>query len=442
MTFNILLLSLQILLLCVLIGKELFHRGAKNLVAIFLFLAHLILVEGQAIYVLSDLATTSEPVFYADNVIRLRSFTLANMTLTASVVVVCISYYLAGKRNRLSRAAKWPPLRETFFSYIVVIGAASAACYALIQKLGGFRSFYYSMGTMVGGQVFLMIVLSLGKLPLFHKAASGMKAKGVDWLLFGVAISLIMLNSRGMAMLIILQYVVVMYFSRRTRGSMFRVLLRIGVAGFLIVMVYGGIRDFVTPRGSFEGLVEYYFVGSGADQLRVWTMGDLFYRFMTSAFTGLAGILNTYLESGVDHDFGITNLSLFTHLVPYAIRSAVLPDLDDWITNLSSVSGSVVPGGYEIWFVHLGFPGILLFSILLGILPRWLHNQLISDGADRLRYGLLSVHVLNLLLAPLWAVMFWILADLSVLAVYRIALSAGMHFEPKAALDPLVETAP
>ena len=437
MTFNILLLGLQILLLSLLIGKELFRRGAKNVVAVFLFLAHLILVEGQAIYVLSDLATSSEPVFYAGNVIRLRSFTLANIILTVSVVVICTSYYLAGKRSCLSRPAKGPPLRETLFSYIVVVGVVSAACYALIQKLGGFHSFYYSMGVMIGGQVFLMIALSFGKLPLFHKTASGTKPKGIDWLLFGVVMLLIMLNSRGTAMLTILQYVLVLYFSRRTRGSMFRVFLRIGVAGFLIVMVYGGIRDFVTPRGTFDGLAEYYFVASGADRPKVLAMGDLFYRFMTSAFTGLAGILNTYLESGVDHDFGVTNLSLFTHLVPYRLRIAVLPDLDDWIIGLSSVSGSVVPGGYEIWFLHLGFPGILVLCILLGILPQWLHDRLVSADADRLKYGILAVHVLNLLLAPLWAVAFWVLADLCVLFAYRVVLSAGMHFLPRAVLCPI-----
>lgn len=414
-----------------------FRRGTKNVVAIFLFLAHLILVEGQALYVLSDLAETSEPVFYADNVIRLRSFTLANITLTASVIVICISYHLAGKKSRLARAAKWPELHETLFSYITVVSVMSAACYALIQKLGGFRSFYYSMGTMVGGQVLLMIAVSFGKLPLLHKTASGMKPKGMDWLLFGVAMSLIMLNSRGIALLMVLQYVVVMYFSRRTNGGTVRVFLRVAVAGFLIVMVYGAVRDFVTPRGTFEGLVDYYFVGSGTDRLKVLTMGDLFYRFMTSAFTGLAGILNTYLESGVDHDFGITNLSLLTHLVPYGLRTAVLSDLDDWIISLSRVSGSVVPGGYEIWFVHLGFPGILLFSILLGTLPQWLHGRLVAVGADRLKYGILAVHVLNLLLTPLWTMTFWLLADLCLLFTYRVVLSAGMHFEPRAALEPI-----
>jgi hypothetical protein len=158
---------------------------------------------------------------------------------------------------------------------------------------------------------------------------------------------------------------------------------------------------------------------------------------MTSAFTGLAGILNTYLESGVDHDFGVTNLSLFTHLVPYYLRIAILPDLDDWIVSLSSVSGSVVPGGYEIWFLHLGFPGILVFCILLGVLPQWLHGRLVSADGDRLKYGILAVHVLNLLMVPLWAVAFWVLGDLCVLFAYRVVLSAGMHFAPKAALCPI-----
>jgi len=434
MIFNVLLLSLQILLLSLLIGRELSRCGAKNVIAILLFTAHLVLVEGQAIYVLSDLAATGEPVFYADNVIRLQSFTLANITLTASVVVICISYYLAGRRSPLARTSRWGEPRETLFSYIVVIGLALTAGCLLIQKLGGFGRFYYSMGVMIGGQVFLMTLLSIGKLPLFHKMVSRRSANPVDWLLFSIVALLIMWNSRGTAVFIILQYSILNYFSQGPNRNLAKVLLKAGVVVCLVVMVYGGIRDFVTPRGTFDGLAEYYFVASGADRPKVLAMGDLFYRFMISTFTGLAGILNTYVESGADHDFGITNLFLFTHLIPHSLRIAMLQDVEDWLVSFRLISGSVVLGGYESWFVHLGFPGILIFSIALGTLPRWLHNRLVSDRADRLRYGLLSVYVLNLLLAPLWTVTLWILADLCMLTIYRVALSAGMHFEPKAIL--------
>jgi len=428
MIFDILLLAVQVVLLSLIVAKELLNRGKKNLVAVFFCAAHLVLVEGQALYVLYDLAQNSEPVFYASNVITFRSFTLANTVLTISVLVIYIVHHLTAGRTPLSYRAKPPEYRETLFSYVVVIGLMLVACYLLINKLGGLRRFYYSMGVMVGGQVFLMILLSIGKLPLLGKIAASRKPNCLDWLLFSVAGLLILLNSRGTAILLVMQYLLLGYFCGRDTGTS-GVFLKIAVVFFLVVIVYGGIRDFVTPRKTFEGLFEYYFTTRGPNEMKALGMGDLFFRFMIGPFAGLAGILNTYIGGGVDHDFGISNLCLLTHLIPYGIRAAVLPDIEGWLTSFFAVSGSVVPGGYEASFVHLGFAGIFILSLFLGALPGLLHKRLVCPGADRLKYAMLAVHLPNCLLVPLWFIIFWTLAELSILFLYRLILSAGMSFE-------------
>jgi len=435
MIFDILLLIIQIALLSLIVLREFLTRGKKNLIAIFFFIAHLVLVEGQALYVLSDLMTNSEPVFYASNVITFKSFTYANIVLTISVLIIYVTYYLAMKKDIRPSSTKSTELRESLFSYVVVVGIMLAACCLLIRKLGGLGSFYYSMGVMIGGQVLLMIMLSIGKLPLFAKVASGRKPNPLDWLLFIIAGLLIMLNSRGTAVFLATQYLLLGYFCGPKNTGTGKIFLKLGIVFFIIVIVYGGIRDFVTPRGTFDGLIEHYFHSRGPDDIKALGMPDLFFRFMVGPFAGLSGILNTSTEIDVPHDYGISNLCLFTHLIPYRIRAVLLPDVEMWICSYFAVSGSVVPGGYEASFIHLGLAGIFLFALSLGVLPALFYKKLMSPGADRLKYILLSVQMLNFVLVPAWCIVFWILAELGILFLYRLILSAGMSFEHRGRLE-------
>jgi hypothetical protein len=386
------------------------------------FLAHLVLIEGQALYVLSDLIENSEPVYYANNVITYKSFTLANLVLTISVFIFFLIYYATPRRKGFENFKKLSKLQETFFSYTVVAAIVLIACGLLIRLLGGIKSFYYSLGRMVGGQVMFMILISIGKLPLFNKIVLNRKPSYIDWSLFLISTLMIMLNSRGMALLIILQYFVLGYYSGINNQNIFKTILKAGIISFFIIIVYGGVRDYVTPVQTFEGLMEYYFRN---DSMKIFEMKDLFFRFMIGTFTGLAGILNTYITSGINYDFGIMNLHLLTHLVPYKIRMSVLYDIEKWLAEFS-VSGSVVPGGYESSFIHLGFVGIFIFSIAIGVLPKLLHNQLLSIKSDRLKYGILAVYILVMLMVALWNVLFWILAELSILFLYRLILSVGI----------------
>lgn len=435
MIFDILLLIIQISLLSLIVLRESLTRGKKNLIAIIFFVAHLVLVEGQALYVLSDLMTNSEPVFYQSNVITFKSFTYANIVLTISVLIIYVTYYLAMKKDIRPSSTKSTELRESLFSYVVVVGIMLTACCLLIRKLGGLTSFYYSMGVMIGGQVLLIIMLSIGKLPLFAKVASCRKPNPLDWLLFIIAGLLIMLNSRGTAVFLATQYLLLGYFCGPKNKGTGKIFLKLGIVVFLIVIVYGGIRDFVTPRGTFDGLIEYYFRTQGPDGIKALSMWDLFFGYMVGPFAGLSGILNTSTEIGVLHDYGISNLCLFTHLIPYRIRAVLLPDVEMWISSFLAVSGSVVPAGYETSFIHLGLAGIFLFALSLGVFPALFYKKLMSPGADRLKYIILSVQMLNFLLAPAWCIVFWILAELGIIFLYRLILSAGMSFERRGRLE-------
>jgi hypothetical protein len=238
---------------------------------------------------------------------------------------------------------------------------------------------------------------------------------------FGVTFLLTVLNSRFLALFVVLQVAII---ANYCVAELRRVLLAggAGLAG-LVLVGYGLFRDFESYPGTANpfdviGFMRFYAARSAEGPL-TW-----FYSFNVEGFAGLAGILTREMRGGgVQHDFGASTASIFTQLIPHSIRTDPnLPflTLSRFFESLYPYQGgSIVRPGLELAYAHFGIAGILALGILLGWLVVWLHRAMRAVEKDRLLIGVLSVQVLLLIRGTFVDAIFFGLGDLVILIAYR-----------------------
>ena len=304
-------------------------------------------------------------------------------------------------------------------------------CFSLIVILsGGIKTFLASPGALgFGGSSSLLIFLGLGKMPLLNKLIARKKLNINDYLLFLSTFIITLLNSRFMAGFIILQvFIIINYF---VKPIDLKKLITLLLVFLLIFIVYGVYRDNsnfydYSITGFLERIVLVF------DRLNNgWVLViDWFYGFNVEAFIGLAGAINYGSKNLIYHDLGISNLSIFTALIPSFIRNdPILPfrNIHEFFLAHYPYSGSIVPGGLESFFVHFGFIGIPLLGILTSYLVCFLHRNLCEKtvNTDLLVYSLLSTHILNLIRNSLSVTLFFFVGDLLVVYLYKLIVSIG-----------------
>lgn len=264
-----------------------------------------------------------------------------------------------------------------------------------------------------------LLMTGLGKLPLLRKVAFCQRINWFDLAMFAFVLFLFLINSRFLAVFIVLQLAVLLNYCWREVSR--RGLLCVAFVTFLIVIVFGLYRDYT----AFYGRVEW-------DMLRKFYMSrawessvlDWFYRLNVEAFAGLAGILTfTADNGGIAHDFGLSNLGVITKFIPYAIRNdPTLPfmELTNVLGSLYPYNGSVVSGGMENAYAHFGLPGVMGFGALLGYLTRWLHAKMLSPKTDKLSVVLLSVWFLQPIRGSFSGSLLCGLAEAIILWVHRL----------------------
>ena len=200
----------------------------------------------------------------------------------------------------------------------------------------------------------------------------------------------------------------------------------IAIVSFVVVVVYGLYRDFANHVAGALAfgpqIVQEYQASRISDGLVSW-----FYVWNDEGFVGLAKLL-TFEQAGfpIVHDWGLSELTVFTHLLPNAIRTN--PDLPFQsislaLDNAYPYHGSIVSPGLEMAYAHFGAAGIVIFGALLGYLLRRSDQLLKQQSADRVLVGLLSVQLLLMVRGTFQIVIFFGLADLLLLRLYRAILT-------------------
>jgi len=421
-------LYLQIIILVVITARELMRPRKRNIFAIVMSLTMLILVQGQAWWILDQFEGSDIGyIQHLRQTINLGAARLANMYVGLSVICFGTTYVLFTLYTRpvVRREADKLQYRTHPPTYNLLAAAwVLVTSTMLLQISGGLEAIVFKPGqTMAGGVTMFLMMVGLGKFPLFHKVAYSQKINWADLALCSLVLFLFLLNARFLAIFVLLQLVVLVNYCRVEIPR--RGLLGIAFLVFLILIVFGLYREFTTRFESveLEALQEFfvpYILENGAL--------DWFYHANVEGFVGLAGILTFEAsQGGIAHDFGLSNLSVLTKLIPYVIRND--PDLPfmAFAETVESMypyqEGTLIPSGMEMAYAHFGLPGVLGFGAVLGYLPHWLHTRMSNPRADRVLIALLSVVLLHLIRGLFGGTFLLGLVEIIALLVYRFMRS-------------------
>jgi len=416
-------LYLQIIILVAVIAREFIRPHKRNLYAILIPGTMLVLVQGQAWWMLNIFDRND--VAYMQHLaqtISLHGARLANFYIGLSIICFGITYLLCAPRKHsiIAPAPTKMQYRGTrFISDMLAVAWVLVSAAMLLHLTGGLNALMAKPGqAMAGGVTMFLLMTGLGKLPLLHKVAFSRRINLFDLAMFVFVLFLFLINSRFLAVFILLQLVVLLNYCRCEVSR--RGLLGLTFVMFLILIVFGLYRDYTTyfDRIEWDTLRQFFMTYTRENNPIDW-----FYRVNVEGFAGLAGILTFTAEhGGITHDFGLSNFSVITKLIPYAIRNdPSLPfiDMANALESLYPYHGSLIPSGMESAYAHFGLPGVMGFGALLGYLTRWLHAQMLDPMVDRIMVVLLSICVLHLIRGLFGGTFLLGLVEVIILWIYR-----------------------
>ncbi len=420
-SLNYLLIVTSTCALALLACAELARRRGANVILLALIAESLILVQGQALYVLCALERHAEVSYPGPQpkLITHTGFSVANLCVMLSVLILSTTYVFS-RRARSDRAARpMLPALESLASYAVTTGVVALGIIGLVTLFGGLGHMLHNPGAMAGGQTLLLIALFWGKMPILHKTAFARRVTWMDRGIFLVTLFFLIVNSRLLALIALTEYAVLRHYRSPSRRPGRQALLASTIA-LLVVFVYGTLRNFADLFHTYDlRLLRLYYVLPAAHAISPLA---LLYEHGESAFSGFAGIVSIYCTHGLRYDFGLANLQLLLHLLPNAVRKGAFGGLQRWVAGAYPYHGSILPGGYEAAFAHFGFVGVAMFSVALGWIPARLDRRLRDPGADAMLYALVAGNLLTLFILDWWGVAFFLFADIVMLYCYRVTL--------------------
>ncbi|MBU6359403.1 MAG: hypothetical protein WCL57_00770 [Chloroflexota bacterium] len=423
MNFDYVLLLFQATCLGLIVVRALQRSQHRNLFALLIPTTLLILIYTQAGWVLQQFEQKeSSIIVHLTQEISLSAAQFAIQLMIGLTLAYLIAYLsFAPQTKYLAHHIK--PASVQQIHYLLVGVWQIGFGFILIQTLGGLTNMINQPGQAVGGQTMLLIAISIGKLPLFYKISRCQRIHPIDIVLFSSTFLLTLFNSRFLASFILIQFLLIYNYAVREvpRKAMFYAVLAL----ILIFIGYGLYRDnaALNPDLSVSERLAAILDRAGSDENPI----NWFYRTNVEGFAGLAGLLTHIEKNGpITHDLGLSNLTLFTQLIPNSLRNNPnLPfgTLASYFSSFYPYTGSVVPSGLENAYAHFGIFGILGLGILLGYLTRYLHWQLRLPTLNRLLWALLSVQVFNLIRGTFRNALFFGLADFVMCNLFMFILS-------------------
>lgn len=434
-------LYLQITILLSLIITELLKKRNRNLYLLLISATCLILVQGQAYWVLDQFNDGLSFIEHFHQLISREGARLANFYLGLSVICFVATYQIlyrkAPRKNSSSIKAEIQNIASipSLFTYYFLTLWVFISVFLLIQLLGGFVEAFTNPGRSVGGQAFLLILIGIGRLPLLSKIQLRQPFLFFDLLLFTVAFIITLFNSRILAIFFVLQAALMFNYCHQDIPRKWLLLFLLGL--ITIFMIYGIYRDYGNITSGQIVIQE----GQDFLEARLGDKGviDWFYRFSVEGFAGVARILTYEMNQGyLNHDFGLSNLVVITLLIPNSLRSDVnLPfyEIHNFFLNIYPYPQAIylpsgaayLPSGFENSYAHFGLIGLLLFGCLLGFLAHKLYIVMLNEQSNRLRNCMLSTTCsLQLIRGEIAVTIFFLLTDLIIYKIYsNIVLLTG-----------------
>jgi hypothetical protein len=442
MIFDYFWLYFHTTILSIIIAREFLRPHQRNLFVLLIAGTFLILVSGQAWWVLERIYNNNiAGMMHLYQYVSISGARTANFYVGLAVLAFAFCYFINDTRRSVIKNIPQNIFKNAFiknktyaYIYIWVIFVA----FLLTESAGGFYASITNPGLNFSyGVTMFMILLSMGKLPILQKIAYNNKINFADASLFLIVLSFTLINARMNAIFIILQLIILMNYCNREFSR--RLLLLVPLIAFVILIIFGIYREFSSRGGFVTGELDSSFF---MDYFDIATVIDWFYAFNVEGFVGLAGLL-TYEEHigrGIDHDFGLSNFVFITQFIPGVLRTDQSFPLFHFSEFLRSIypyrDGSVISSGLEIAYSNYGLFGVILLGGFLGYLSQFLHIVMIKRK-HILIYTLVSVQSLNLIRGTFSNAIFFALSEIVIYLIYNLLktrlialnLSAGSNFK-------------
>ncbi|HEY4304187.1 MAG TPA: hypothetical protein VGM82_06965 [Gemmatimonadaceae bacterium] len=436
-------LALQTAALFVMIGAQLRRRQNRNFYALLIPVAFLILMQGQAWWAFHQFATTGQRTMeQLYNVFDIDAARRANLYVGLGTIAYVLGWW--AMRGEVVTVGEPTPVRSypspRFPAYLLCAIWTAASAYLLVGQAGGLDLAIAQPGRLIEGGTVFIIAVGLAKWPLIQRIASRQRPRIADVAFWGASTLITLFNSRFLTAFAIIQLLVVLnYYHREIRR---RTIAAMVVPALGIFIVFGIYRDYAFRFGTVGTEAAHEFLSRPEE----WNVADWFYRTNVEGFTGVAGALAYEHQHPFDYDFGISELNVFTRLVPNSVRNDPSMPFASIVTSLDNVypySASVVASGIELANGHLGLAGVLIYCAMLGVLTVWFDRRAREIRPGRLAYLILSAQLLNGVRASLFfSIVFFGLGDLITLTVYRGFLRVDREFDSiGAGPDPVTTNA-
>ena len=420
---------LHISILLFVIVREYSRSYQRNLFAILISGTFLVLVSGQAWWMLSRFEENGENgMMHLYQYISLPAARLANFYVGLAVTFFAVFYFIKGKRRKKIRfpvqyVNRSRPISQR--AYIFLFVWVIVVSINLTMSAGGLIASLSAPGLNYAyGVTMHLILLSVGKLPLFYKIVYRGEIRKPDVILFLIVIFFTLLNARLNVGLILLQLVILVSYCRQEIPR--KVLLLVPAFAVVIFIVFGLYREFASRQSGVIAQDELIaFVINFADFTMVL---NWFYAMNVEGFAGLAGVLTyDHAIGGISFDFGASNISFVTQFIPGALRTDPSLPLSQFSEFLRSVypyqEGSIIRPGIEIAYSNFWVVGIILFGALLGYSAQFFHVAMLRTNSATLVIGLISVQSLHLIRGPISNALFFGISDLIMLLFFKIVLA-------------------
>jgi hypothetical protein len=431
MSLDWLLLYLQVAALVVIVVRELIRLHRRNLYAVLIAGSLLVMVHGQAWWMFAQFDLTGYSYFqHLNQFITLDGARRANVYTALAVAVLVAAYGISMWRIRaLPPDHGQPPSRSILASKrTIVIGAGvfvAGAAFVVYLAGGPIEALLRPGQSFARGLTMFLLIASVGKVPALYRLSTGLRPTVREFVLFAATTALVLLNSRFLAVFLLLQLTLTANYCRRELSRL--VLFGALAAVFSVLIVFGLYRDELAKQQSGYANPEDY-VERRLDSITNW-----FYRANIEGFAGFAGLLSVEDRDGLTHDFGVSELRVLTQFVPYSIRTdPALPfaGIATYLQGLYPYSGSVVTPGMENAYAHFGMPGVLGLGGLLGWLATWLHVSMSSPRTNRLIVGLVSVHALQLIRGSFFNTLFFGISEVLVVLMLMVFVRGVERAQP------------
>lgn len=342
------------------------YRKATSIFDLLLFISfHLIFTFQGLYFYFTHFRYSKLPLTVINNLITYESAVKASFCVFLFLVIFSLLY-----KPRL-----WYRKEANFkynSNYTLIYLITFCFIYLLITKTGGLIGSITNPGQNIGGQTFLILSVTSGKIPFLIQFITR-RVRVFDGIIYAIIFLVTLFNSRFIAITMLVELVILYtIFYNRIKLSQ---ILYLGLISLFIIFGYGLYRDFSYrfEAKTFNSFISYF------KEVDFNIALEWFFLFNIEGFSGLSNVIRV-VDEGKSFDYGLSQLNAIFSIIPNSLKTSdnlIFKELMITINSKFPAQGSVVPSPLEIFYGNFGIIGILLYAVIFSAILTKL-NKFIS----------------------------------------------------------------